>query len=152
VRAGDIREGRWRACFNGRSEDSPTQEAAAVKNFFKEFKEFISKGNLVEVAVAFVLGLAFKAVIDAFMTGIVNPIIGLILGKPNLDDVLTFTVRDSTISIGLVLTQIVSLIIVGFVLFLIVKAYNRMRGPQPDTGPDEIALLTEIRDELRARS
>jgi large conductance mechanosensitive channel len=123
-----------------------------VKNFFKEFKEFISKGNLVEVAVAFVLGLAFKAVIDAFMTGIVNPIIGLILGKPNLDDVLTFTVRDSTISIGLVLTQIVSLIIVGFVLFLIVKAYNRMRGPQPDTGPDEIALLTEIRDELRARS
>lgn len=123
-----------------------------MKTFFKEFKEFISKGNLVEVAVAFVLGLAFKAVIDAFMTGIVNPIIGLILGKPNLDDVLTFTVRDSTISIGLVLTQIVSLIIVGFVLFLIVKAYNRMRGPQPDTGPDEIALLTEIRDELRARS
>jgi len=123
-----------------------------VKNFFKEFKEFISKGNLVEVAVAFVLGLAFKAVIDAFMTGIVNPIIGLLLGKPNLDDVLTFTVRDSTISIGLVLTQIVSLIIVGFVLFLIVKAYNRMRGPEPDTGPDEIALLTEIRDELRARS
>jgi large conductance mechanosensitive channel len=123
-----------------------------VKNFLKEFKEFISKGNLVEVAVAFVLGLAFKAVIDAFMTGIVNPIIGLILGKPNLDDVLTFTVRDSTISIGLVLTQIVSLIIVGFVLFVIVKAYNRMRGPQPDAGPDEIALLTEIRDELRARS
>jgi len=123
-----------------------------VKNFFKEFKEFISKGNLVEIAVAFVLGLAFKAVIDAFMTGIVNPIIGLLLGKPNLDDVLTFTVRDSTISIGLVLTQIVSLIIVGFVLFLIVKAYNRMRGPEPDAGPDEIALLTEIRDELRARS
>jgi len=123
-----------------------------VKNFFKEFKEFISKGNLVEVAVAFVLGLAFKAVIDAFMTGIVNPIIGLLLGKPNLDDVLTFTVRDSTISIGLVLTQIVSLIIVGFVLFLIVKAYNRMRGPEPDAGPDEIVLLTEIRDELRARS
>ena len=122
-----------------------------MKNFFKEFKEFISKGNLVEVAVAFVLGLAFKAVIDAFMTGIVNPIIGLILGKPNLDDVLTFTVRDSTISIGIVLTQIVSLIIVGLVLFLIVKAYNRMRGPQPDTGPDEVALLTEIRDELRAR-
>ena len=70
-----------------------------MKSFFKEFKEFISKGNLVEVAVAFVLGLAFKAVIDAFMTGIVNPIIGLILGKPNLDDVLTFTVRNSTISI-----------------------------------------------------
>ncbi len=56
-----------------------------MKTFFKEFKEFISKGNLVEVAVAFVLGLAFKAVIDAFMTGIVNPIIGLILGKQPAD-------------------------------------------------------------------
>ena len=123
-----------------------------MKSFFKEFKEFISQGNLVEVAVAFVLGLAFKAVIDAFMTGIVNPIIGLIFGKPNLDDVLTFTVRNSTISIGIVLTQLVSLVMVGLVLFVIVKAYNKMRGPQPDSGPGEIALLTEIRDELRARN
>jgi len=123
-----------------------------VKSFFKEFKEFISKGNLVEVAVAFVLGLAFKAVIDAFMTGIVNPIIGLILGKPNLDDVLTFTVRNSTISIGIVLTQLVSLVIVGMVLCLIVKAYNKVHGPPLDTGPVEVALPTEIRDELRARN
>ena len=122
-----------------------------MKNFFKEFKEFISKGNLVEVAVAFVLGLAFKAVIDAFMTGIVNPIIGLILGKPNLDDVLTFTVRDSTISIGLVLTQIVSLIIVGFVLFLIVKAYNRSRREDPAVGPTDNELLVQIRDLLASR-
>jgi len=127
-----------------------------VKNFVKEFKEFIAKGNLVELAVAFVLGLAFKAVIDAFMNGIVNPIIGLIFGKPNLDNVLTFTVHkgesnESVISIGVVLTQIVSLIIVGLVLFLVVKAYNRMRGPEPEAGPDEIALLTDIRDELRAR-
>ena len=123
-----------------------------MKNFFKEFKEFIDKGNLLEIAVAFVLGLSFKAVIDAFMKGIVNPIIGLIFGKPNLDNVLTFTVRDSTISIGIVLTQVISLIIVGFVLFLIVKAYNKARGPQPDPGPDEVTLLTEIRDELRARN
>src|SRR3954454_24235023 len=123
----------------------------AVKNFVREFKEFIDKGNLLAIAVAFVLGLAFKAVIDAFMKGIINPIIGLIFGKPNLDNVLTFTVKDSTISIGIVLTQIISLIIVGLVMFWLVKAYNKARGPQPDPGPDEIALLTDIRDELRAR-
>jgi large conductance mechanosensitive channel len=130
-----------------------------MKNFLKEFKDFVATGNLVELAVAFILGLAIKAVIDAFMQGIVNPLIGAIVGKPNLDNFLTFTVRkgtsnQSTISFGVVLTQIISLIIVGFVLFLGVKAYNKMRKPVEEAppGPSEIDLLTQIRDELRARS
>ena len=130
-----------------------------MKKFVKEFRDFIATGNLVEVAVAFVLGLAIKAVIDAFMAGIVNPIIGAIVGKPNLDDVLTFTVREGTanesvISIGLVLTQIVSLILVGLVLFFFVKAYNRFQRKEEaaaPAGPTEIELLAEIRDELRRR-
>ena len=129
-----------------------------MKNFFKEFKDFIATGNMVELAVAFILGLAVKAVIDAFMAGIVNPLIGAIVGKPNLDNFLTFTVRkgtsnQSTISFGVVLTQIISLIIVGLVLFMFVKAYNRFRRPieVAPPGPNEIDLLTEIRDELRAR-
>jgi large conductance mechanosensitive channel len=130
-----------------------------MKKFVKEFKDFIATGNLVEVAVAFVLGLAIKAVIDAFMAGIVNPIIGAIVGKPNLDDVLTFTVREGTanesvISIGLVLTQILSLILVGLVLFFFVKAYNRFQRKEEaaaPAGPTEVELLAEIRDELRRR-
>jgi large conductance mechanosensitive channel len=130
-----------------------------MKQFVKEFKDFIATGNLVEVAVAFVLGLAIKAVIDAFMAGIVNPIIGAIVGKPNLDDVLTFTVREGTanesvISIGLVLTQILSLILVGLVLFFFVKAYNRFQRKEEaaaPAGPTEVELLAEIRDELRRR-
>lgn len=129
-----------------------------MKNFLKEFKEFIATGNLVELAVAFILGLAIKAVIDAFMAGIVNPIIGAIVGKPNLDNFLTFTVRkgtknQSTISIGVVLTQIISLIIVGLVLFMALRAYNKMRKPADEApaGPTEVELLTQIRDELRAR-
>ena len=129
-----------------------------MKNFLKEFKEFIATGNLIELAVAFILGLAIKAVIDAFMAGIVNPIIGAIVGKPNLDNFLTFTVRkgtknQSTISIGVVLTQIISLIIVGLVLFVALKAYNKMRKPADEApaGPSEVELLTQIRDELRAR-
>ena len=128
-----------------------------MKVFLKEFKDFIAKGNLVELAVALVLALAFKSVIDAFMNSIVNPLIGAIVGKPNLDNFLTITVREgtanqATISIGAVLTQVISLIIVGLVLFVIVKAYNKMRNPTgaPD-GPTEVELLTEIRDALRAR-
>jgi large conductance mechanosensitive channel len=129
-----------------------------MRNFFKEFKDFIATGNMIELAVAVILGLAVKSVIDAFMAGIANPLIGAIVGKPNLDNFLTFTVRkgtsnQSTISIGLVLTQIISLIIVGLVLFLFVKAYNRFRHPVEAVAPrpTEIDLLTEIRDELRAR-
>jgi large conductance mechanosensitive channel len=130
-----------------------------MKNFMKEFKDFIATGNMVELAVAFILGLAVKAVIDAFMAGIANPVIGAIVGKPNLDNFLTFTVRkgtknQSTISFGVVLTQIISLIIVGLVLFMGVKAYNKMRKPVEEAppGPNEIDLLTQIRDELRTRS
>jgi large conductance mechanosensitive channel len=130
-----------------------------VKNFLKEFKDFIATGNIVELAVAFILGLAIKAVIDAFIQGVANPLIGAILGKPNLDNFLTFTVRkgtknQSTISIGLVLTQIISLIIVGLVLFMCLKAYNKIRKPveAAPPGPNEIDLLTQIRDELRTRS
>ena len=129
-----------------------------MRNFLKEFKDFIATGNLVEIAVAFILGLAIKAVIDAFMNNVVNPLIGAIVGKPNLDNFLTITVRkgepnQAIISIGAVLTQIISLIIVGLVLFIVVKAYNRMRRPVDagPAGPTEIELLTEIRDALRGR-
>ncbi len=130
-----------------------------MKNFLKEFKDFVATGNIVELAVAFILGLAIKAVIDAFIQGVANPLIGAILGKPNLDKFLTFTVRkgsknESTISFGLVLTQIISLIIVGLVLFMCLKAYNKIRKPveAAPPGPNEIDLLTQIRDELRTRS
>ena len=129
-----------------------------MKNFLKEFKDFIATGNMVELAVAVILGLAIKQVIDAFMAYVVNPLIGAILGKPNLDNVLTFTVRkgtanESTISFGAVLTQIIELVLVGLVLFVIVKAYNKMRHPADaePAGPSEVELLTDIRDELRAR-
>lgn len=129
-----------------------------MKNFLKEFKDFIATGNVIELAVAFILGLAIKAVIDAFIQGVANPVIGAIVGKPNLDNFLTFTVRkgttnQSTISFGVVLTQLISLIIVGLVLFMIVKAYDKMRKPvKAAPGPNEIDLLTQIRDELRTRS
>ncbi|MEY2401146.1 MAG: large conductance mechanosensitive channel [Ilumatobacteraceae bacterium] len=128
-----------------------------MRNFLREFKDFIATGNLVEVAVAFILALAIKAVIDAFMNSVVNPLIGAIVGKPNLDNFLTITIRkdqpdEAIISFGAVLTQVIALILVGLVLFLVLKAYNKFRrvdaGP---AAPTEVELLTQIRDELRAR-
>ena len=130
-----------------------------MKSFLKEFRDFIATGDLVEIAVAFILALAIKAVIDAFMNNVVNPLIGAIVGKPNLDNFLTITVRkgkpdQAVISIGAVLTQIISLIIVGLVLFLMIKAYKKLRKPADEgpSGPTEVELLTEIRDSLQARN
>lgn len=145
-----------RTCLNS-ARGLVFRKARSMRGFFKEFKDFISTGNMIELAVAVILGLAVKSVIDAFMSGVANPLIGAIFGKPNLDNFLTFTVRkgttnQSTISFGVVLTQLISLIVVGFVLFLFVKAYNKIRSPMQAAppGPSEIDLLTEIRDELRA--
>src|SRR6187431_1443756 len=94
----------------------------------KEFKEFITRGNVIELACAVVLGAAFKAVIDAFIEFVVNPIIAAIFGKPNLDEVLTWEIRNgATISIGAVLTQVLSFILVALVLFFVIRAYNKLR-------------------------
>ena len=127
-----------------------------MKTFFKEFKEFISAGNLIELAVAFILGLAIKSVVDAFINEVANPLSGAIFGKTNLDDFLKITVREgeadeANIRIGAVLTQLISLALVGLVLFLIIKAYNKMRKSGAPAGPSDNELLTEIRDLLRAR-
>lgn len=132
-----------------------------MKKFLKEFRDFIATGNVVEFAVAVVLGAAVKAVIDKVMEAVVNPLIGAIVGKPNLDGFLTITVRkgsanEAIISFGAVLTQVINLVLVGLVLFLCLKAYNRMRKPKEvppaaPTGPTEVELLTEIRDSLRNR-
>ena len=133
-----------------------------VKNMLKEFRDFIATGNMIELAVAFILGAAVKQVIDTFIANVANPIIGAIFGKPNLDDLLRFTLRsgnkadptdDTVLAIGPVLTQIISLMLVGFVLFLVVKAYNKLRKPKPTVpaAPSEVAVLVEIRDLLKVR-
>ena len=132
-----------------------------MKKFLREFRDFIATGNVIDLAIAVVLGAAVKSVIDRFMEAIVNPLIGAIVGKPNLDDFLTITVRkgsanESVISFGAVITQVINLVLVGLVLFLCLRAYNRMRRPKESappapSGPTEIELLTEIRDSLRNR-
>lgn len=111
----------------------------------REFRDFINKGSLVEIAVAFVMGVAFASVVTSLTEDIINPIIGKFL---TVDDLSSWVVSD--IRIGAFLVATLNFVIVAFVMFLVVKAYNRMRAKSEEAGPtDEVRLLTEIRDELK---
>lgn len=122
-----------------------------MTDFLTEFKAFINRGNLVELAVAFTLTLFFVPVVNAIVDGLIMQLIAGIFGQPNFDSIV-IDVGDAQLQIGTVITAIVTFLIVAFVCFLIVKAYNAMRGPAAeDETQSEIDLLTEIRDELRSR-
>jgi large conductance mechanosensitive channel len=118
----------------------------------KEFKEFIARGNLVELAVAFIMGLAFAGVVTAF-TNIVLGTIAYVFGSDTaFNDLGVHKDGALVIPIGLFLTALLNFVIVAIVLFLLVKAYNRfMKKEEAKAAPTEIELLTQIRDELRRR-
>ncbi len=130
---------------------------------FKEFKDFAMKGNLVDIAVGFVMGAAFKSVITSFTGGIVSPLIGLIFNADfkDLKWVINEGVADEAGKItgevavlyGNFLTNVIDFIIVAFVMFMIIKGINRMKkkeesAPEAPKGPTQEELLVEIRDLL----
>lgn len=138
--------------------------------FISEFKEFAMKGNLVDMAIAFVMGGAFGKVVTAFVEKMFAPIIGLIMGGIDLNDkklviteavaevkdatgaVTTPAVAEVAIQWGAFITALIDFIIVAFVMFLIIKAMNKMKKPEPapaPTGPTQEELLGEIRDLLK---
>jgi large conductance mechanosensitive channel len=121
----------------------------------KEFKDFISRGNLIEIAVGLVIALAFKAVIDAFVQGLLMPLIAAIFGEPSFDS-LTFTINDAVFAYGTVITQAITFLLVGLALFFfVVRPFNAWQArkaageePEPAAPPEDIVLLREIRDRL----
>ena len=117
----------------------------------KEFKEFIARGNLVDLAAAVILGLAFNAVVQSLVIGVFTPLIGAVFGQQDLSS-LSFQVGSATIQVGFFLDALISFLVTAFVLFLVIKAYNRA-FPKEETSaePTEVELLTQIRDELRGR-
>lgn len=124
----------------------------------KEFRDFINKGNLVDLAVAFVLGGAFAALVTSFINNIVMGIIAQIAGKPNFDEVLLFGtakpnadgVLEKPIRIGSFITTTVNFVILAGVIFLVVKAYNKVKRSAAAAAPSSTdVLLMEIRDSLR---
>ena len=114
----------------------------------KEFRDFINRGNLVDIAVAFVMGLAFAAVITSLTNDIINPIIAKIF---SVDDLANWVVED--IRIGAFLVAVINFLIVAFVMFLLIKGMNKMRkeapAAPPPPPPRSETLLEEIRDLLR---
>jgi large conductance mechanosensitive channel len=123
----------------------------------QEFKEFVSKGNVVMLAVGFIMGVAFQAVVNSLVEHVIMPIVAIPFGEPNFDQ-LSFTINDSVIMWGAFVTAAVVFLLTALAVFLfIVKPYNayvdRRQGEEAEeeAGQTEIVLLTEIRDSLRSR-
>jgi len=121
----------------------------------KEFKEFINQGNVVDLAVAVVLGAVFGAVIKSFVDDILMQIVAAIFGKPDFSS-LTFTIGKGVIAYGKFINAVVAFVITAFALFLVIKSLNTMKRKKAieeaaDAAPTEIELLAEIRDALKAR-
>ncbi|HZD21813.1 MAG TPA: large conductance mechanosensitive channel protein MscL [Acidimicrobiia bacterium] len=122
----------------------------------KEFREFAIKGNVVDLAVGFVLGVAFAAVVTSLVENVLTPLIAAVFEQPDFS-ALTIGVGDSEIRYGSFLNAIISFLLVALALFLfVVKPYNSLnarlvREPEsvPVEPPQDIVLLTEIRDTLR---
>ncbi len=130
----------------------------------KEFKEFAMKGNLVDIAVAFVMGAAFNKIVSSFTGGIVSPLIGLvfksdfkdqkmILQEGVLDEAGNMT-GEVALMWGEFLTNLIDFIIVAFVMFMVIKGVNKMKkkeepAPEAPAGPSDNDLLAEIRDLLK---
>ena len=123
-----------------------------MKKLFGEYRDFINQGNVITVAVGLVMALYFKSIVDAFINGVIMPIVSAIVGEENFDEI-DFGIGDATIEVGLVIQAMIMFLVVALVLFLIIKAYNTYiaKPAQEATTDTELSLLTEIRDELRSR-
>lgn len=130
-----------------------------MKTLIAEFRDFIDRGNLLDLAIAVVLATFFAPVITAIVDGVLMNLIAAVFGQPNFDSI-TIDVGDARLLIGSVITALVQFVAVAFACFAIVKAYNaaqRAGSPgaaseeaEEDAGPTEVELLIEIRDQLRS--
>lgn len=133
---------------------------------WREFRDFVQRGNVIDLAVAVVMGAAFGKVVDSFVKDVLMPPIGLLLGKTDFSN-LFLVLRDGstpgpystlaagavTIGYGALLNNVVSFLIIAFSVFLIVRVINRARrqpeAVPPPAPPEDVMLLRDIRDELR---
>ena len=122
-----------------------------MKGFMAEFKEFVNKGNVMDMAVGMIIAAAFGKIITALVDNILMPLIGMILGGVSFSE-LSVTVGSATLNYGLFIQAIVDFIIIAFVIFVMVKNINKLKKEEPEEEPEtpaDIALLTEIRDLMK---
>jgi len=129
-----------------------------VRKILQDFRDFALKGNVVDLAVAVVIGVAFNAIISSMVNDVIMPVIAAIFGKPNFNE-LTLVLGSTDVYYGRFLTAVLNFLIIAVTLFMVVRAFEVLQRrtvriiaeAAPPTPTDEVALLTEIRDLLRDR-
>lgn len=121
----------------------------------KEFKDFIARGNVIDMAVGIIVGAAFTSIVNSLVTNLINPLVGLFVGKIDLSN-LVFTVGDAQFKYGAFLNAVINFLIIAFVVFMLVKGINRFRkkeapAPAPAKPSPEAEYLKEITELLKDR-
>lgn len=117
----------------------------------KEFKEFIARGNVIDMAVGIIVGAAFTAIVKSLVDNLINPLIGIFLGKIDLSN-LVLTVGDAQFKYGSFLNAVINFLIISFVVFLLVKGINSFRKKKEEPAPqpsEEVQYLKEITELLK---
>jgi large conductance mechanosensitive channel len=137
-----------------------TEKLREKKRLVREFREFVDRGNVVELGVAFIMGATFKTIIDSFAgngsdnPGVLGGLIGAIFGgkTPNFNDK-GVSLNGSFLPLGSLLTATINFLLVSLAMFFVIRLYNRFRSGEANAKPAPTTneILTEIRDELRRR-
>ncbi len=136
------------------------------KGFISEFKDFVLKGNVMDMAIGVIIGGAFAGIVNALTEDFINPVIGLLGGADVAGEVVIKTLSDGTkitLNYGHFITQIINFLIMAFVLFLLLKMFNKIvdagkkklikeKEAEPAKKSDEVVLLEEIRDLLKKQN
>lgn len=126
-----------------------------MKKLLKEFGDFIKRGNVLDLAVAVVIGAAFTGIVTSIVEYLINPLIGMICGGINLKTSLKVSVGDATFYFGAVLQAIIEFLLIALAVFFIIKLVNKLtnlKKKKEEVAPvksDEVLLLEEIRDLLK---
>ena len=126
-----------------------------MKGFIREFKEFISNGNVMSMAVGIIVGGAFTAIVNSLVSDIITPLLGMILGGINFSGI-SITVGDANLLVGRFIQSVIMFILTALVIFVIMKGFNKFatkkkeeeEASAPAEPSEEVKLLTEIRDAL----
>lgn len=119
----------------------------------QEFKAFAMKGNVIDLAVAVVIGAAFGRIVTSLVDNLITPLVGMFMGGVDFTD-LSYAVGEAVFGYGAFIQSVIDFTIVAFVIFMVIKAINKAKGPEEmeepaPQGPTEVELLMEIRDTLK---
>jgi len=122
---------------------------------WKEFRDFVQRGNVIDLAVAVIIGTAFSAITTSLVDDIIMPLVGIILGGVDFTT-LSITVGEAEVLYGNFIQAVINFLIIAFVMFLIVRYYTRMQAAEqepkaPPAPPEDVVLLREIRDLLKSQ-